>query len=101
MQSLETKVDCEVRNARARSQHQNSKSSQNSCRTSRSCGENISFLIMYEQSRTKFTFTDLEHRDTAETGLVGTFLVDLGDTSSASTGHFHIGNKKLKAHRGN
>ena len=60
MESLETKVDCEVRNARARSQHQNSKSSQNSCRTSRSCGENIFFLIMYEQSRTKFTFTDLE-----------------------------------------
>ena len=32
---------------------------------------------------------------------MGTFLVGLGDTSSASTGHFHIGNKKLKAHRGN
>ena len=37
------------------------------------------------------------HRDTPETGLVGTFLVCLGDTSSASAGHFRIGDKTLRA----
>ena len=41
------------------------------------------------------------HCDTLEMGLVGTFLVSLGDTSSASTGHFCIGNEMLKAHAGN
>ena len=41
------------------------------------------------------------HRDLPETGLVGTFLVGLGDTSSASTGHFRIGNKMLKSYSGN
>ena len=37
------------------------------------------------------------HRDTPETGLVGTFLVGLGDSSSTSAGHFRIGDKSLRA----
>ena len=37
------------------------------------------------------------HRDTPETGLVGTFLVGLGDTSRTSAGHFHIGDETLRA----
>jgi hypothetical protein len=37
------------------------------------------------------------HRDTPETGLVGTFLVGLGDTSSNAAGHFRIGDKALRA----
>ena len=37
------------------------------------------------------------HRDTPETGLVGTFLVGLGDTSTGSRGNFHIADKTLKA----
>jgi hypothetical protein len=37
------------------------------------------------------------HRDTPETGLVGTFLVGLGDTSSSREGNFRIADKKLKA----
>ncbi len=37
------------------------------------------------------------HRDTPETGLVGTFLVGLGDTSSTDVGHFRIGDKTLRA----
>jgi len=37
------------------------------------------------------------HRDTPETGLVGTFLVGLGDTSSTYAGHFRIGDKTLRA----
>src|SRR6266511_3131514 len=58
------------------------------------------------------------HRDTPETGLVGTFLVGLGDTSgtsdtssnsdtpsdsdtsSTAVGHFRIGDKTLRAERG-
>lgn len=38
------------------------------------------------------------HCDTPEKGLVGTFLVGLGDTSAYySKGHFHIGGETLKA----
>src|ERR1700735_236557 len=37
------------------------------------------------------------HRDTPETGLVGTFLVGLGDTSSTSEGNFRIGDETLRA----
>ena len=39
------------------------------------------------------------HRDTPETGLVGTFLVGLGDTSSTSEGNFRVGDKTLRAER--
>jgi hypothetical protein len=37
------------------------------------------------------------HRDTPETGLVGTFLVGLGDTSITSEGNFRIGDATLRA----
>jgi hypothetical protein len=40
------------------------------------------------------------HRDHPEKGLVGTFLVGLGDTSSGETGHFCISDKKLRADTG-
>ncbi len=39
------------------------------------------------------------HRDTPETGLVGTFLVGLGDTSRTSKGNFRISDKTLRAER--
>ncbi|KAF9461884.1 hypothetical protein BDZ94DRAFT_1298990 [Collybia nuda] len=42
------------------------------------------------------------HRDTPEQGLVGTFLVGLGDTKSGyKGGDFHIGNEKLRSDAGN
>jgi hypothetical protein len=37
------------------------------------------------------------HRDTPETGLVGTFLVGLGDSTSSEEGNFLIADKKFKA----
>jgi len=37
------------------------------------------------------------HRDTPETGLVGTFLVGLGDTSSTAKGNFRVADKTLRA----
>jgi hypothetical protein len=105
MQSLETKVDCEVRNARE---------------IPASEFEVEPELLQYIQKLWSKHFLPRSvraepykihlygpgghfksHRDTPETGLVGTFLVGLGDTSSASTGHFRIDNKLLKAHRGN
>ncbi|KIM79044.1 hypothetical protein PILCRDRAFT_10707 [Piloderma croceum F 1598] len=104
MHSLETKVDCEVRNARE---------------IPASEFEVTPALLQYIQNLWREHFLPRSvraepykihlygpgghfksHRDTPETGLVGTFLVGLGDTSSASTGHFRIGNEMLKAHTG-
>ena len=103
MQSLETKVDCEVRNAREIPASEFEVEPE--------------FLEKIQESwKTHFLPRNVRavpykihlygpgghfksHRDTPETGLVGTFLVGLADTSSTSEGHFRIGDKTLKAQR--
>jgi hypothetical protein len=102
MQSLETKVDCEVRNAREIPASEFEVKPE--------------FLKEIQKLwREKFLPRSVRaepykihlygpgghfksHRDTPERGLVGTFLVGLGDTSSTSAGHFCIADKTLKAH---
>jgi hypothetical protein len=101
MQSLETKIDSEVRNAREipasefevkpefLEQIQNLWKEHFLPRSVRA--EPYKIHLYGPGGHFK------SHRDTPETGLVGTFLVGLGDTSSASTGHFRIGDKALRA----
>ena len=101
MQSLETKVDYEVRNAR--------EIPASEFEVEPTFLQDIQKLWSEHRSvRAEPYKIHLygpgghfkSHRDTPETGLMGTFLVGLGDTSSASSGHFRIGNKMLKADRG-
>ena len=102
LQSLETKVDCEVRNAREipasefEVKQEFLEQIQNLWR-----GHFLPRNVRAEPYKIHLYGPGghfKSHRDTPETGLVGTFLVGLGDTSTSSTGHFHIGDKTLKAH---
>jgi hypothetical protein len=104
MRSLETKVDCDVRNAREipasefevkpefLQQIQNLWRDHFLPRSVRA--EPYKIHLYGPGGHFK------SHRDTPETGLVGTFLVGLGDTSSADTGHFCIADERLKADGG-
>jgi hypothetical protein len=101
MQSLETKVDSEVRNAREIQASEFEVKPEFLKKIQDLWGEQ--FLPRTVRAETyKIHLYGPEghfksHRDTPETGLVGTFLVGLGDTSSESAGHFCIADKKLRA----
>ena len=102
MQSLETKVDCEVRNAREipasefevepifLQKIQSLWSDHFLPRSVRA----VPYKIHLYGPGGHFK----SHRDTPETGLVGTFLVGVGDTSTSSEGHFRIGGLALEAY---
>jgi 2OG-Fe(II) oxygenase superfamily len=104
MQSLETKVDHEVRNAREIPASEFEVKPEFLQYIQKLWGEHfLPHSVRAEPYKIHLYGPGghfKSHRDTPETGLVGTFLVGLGDTSSASTGHFHIGNKMLKARAG-
>ena len=102
MQSLETKVDCEVHNAREipasefEVKPEFLKEIQKLWREKflpRSVRAEPYKIHLYGPG-SHFK----SHCDTPKRGLVGTFLVGLGNTSSASAGHFCIADKTLKAH---
>lgn len=102
MQSLETKVDSEVRNAREIPASEFEVEPEFLEKIQNLWGK--SFLprkVRAEPYKIHLYGPGghfKSHRDTPETGLVGTFLAGLGDTSS--TGNFRIGDKMLSAEPG-
>lgn len=104
MRSLETKIDCEVRNAREIPSSEFEvkpeflKQIQNEWRKHflprKVRAQPYKIHIYGPGGHFK------SHRDTPEAGLVGTFLVGLGDTSSVSMGHFRIGEETFRAYPG-
>jgi len=101
MQSLETKVDSDVRNAREIPASEFQVKPELLDRTQKLWSEHfLPRKVRAEPYKIHLYGPGghfKSHRDTPETGLVGTFLVGLGDSSSSSAGHFRIGDKTLRA----
>ena len=103
MQSLETKVDSEVRNAREIPASEFEVKPEFLGQIQKLWGNHFLPRNVRAEPYKIHLYGPgghfKSHRDTPETGLVGTFLVGLGDTSSTSAGHFRIGDKTLRAER--
>ena len=104
MQSLETKVDYEVRNAREIPASEFQVEPKFLEKIQVMWGEHFFPRSVRAEPYKIHLYGPgghfKSHRDTPERGLVGTFLIGLGDTSKASAGHFRIGDETLKARVG-
>jgi hypothetical protein len=104
MQSLQTKVDCEVRNAREIPASEFEVQPKFLEKIQKLWREHFLPRSVRAEPYKIHIYGPgghfKSHRDTPETGLVGTFLVGLGDTSSTSTGHFRIGGEAMRADAG-